>query len=189
MGRSWGQEDKLGWAQGRRVPIRAGRFRAPAQARSTMSIGLALSEPTCHKGLPSLTPQTPLSAPEHPSSQPRAQGDLPRLVTEGSNGTTSHPDVPEDALGKCDPAQAASAAHGPLGRDRPPVPAGWLLTPAEPPLVNREGLRGERGFSKQPGCSFALPQHLGAPCPCSPFPLAGRGAACLSVLLCWCPQS
>ena len=105
-----------------------------------MSTGLGLSEPTHCEGLPSLPPQTPLSAPEQPFSQPCTQGHLPRPVTEGSDGTTSHPGGPEDALGKCDPAQAASAAHGPLAGDRPAVPAGWLLPPAEPPLLNREGL-------------------------------------------------
>lgn len=43
-----------------------------------MSIEVGLSEPTHCEGLPSLPPQIPLSAPEQPSSQPHAQGDLPR---------------------------------------------------------------------------------------------------------------
>lgn len=43
-----------------------------------MSIEVGLSEPTHCEGLPSLPPQIPLSAPEQLSSQPHAQGDLPR---------------------------------------------------------------------------------------------------------------
>lgn len=190
-GRRRGREDRLGRAQGRRVPIGAGRFRAPAQVRSTVSNGQGLSEPACREGLPSLPPRTPFSAPEQHSSQPHTQGGSPQAGHHESDGTTSHPDGPEDARGKRAGSECCSQTpRWGQGHQRPPD---GCCPPAGSPPLNREGPGGgERGFTKEPHCSFSLSQHLRAPYPCSLFPSAGRGisqSVCLSTPLCRCPQS
>lgn len=80
-----------------------------------MSNGQGLSEPACRKGLPSLPPRTPFSAPEQHSSQPHTQGGLPRLVTTRAMG----PRVTQMAQRMHGASvQAASTARGPLGGDK-----------------------------------------------------------------------
>lgn len=109
-----------------------------------MSTGLELSEPTHFSSRAAFQPALHPGV-TSPGWSPRTV--MVSLVTQMAQ---------RKHLGTCDPAQAVRAAHRPLGWDRPPVPARWLFPHAE------RGWRGERGFMKQPGCSFALPQHLRA---------------------------
>lgn len=115
-----------------------------------------MSECTHGEGLP---PQTPLSAPFQPALCPGEPS------PEESNGPGSHPDGPEAALGKCCPqsswwGQATSTC--------------WV---AAAPVEPHRGAGAGGSFTKQPGCSSALPWHLRAP----QFPRLGEQSGCLSV--------
>lgn len=95
-----------------------------------MSTGLGLSEPTHFSSRAAFQPAL------HPGVT--SPGLSPRTVM----GPLVNQMVQRKHLGMCDPAQAARAAHRPLGWDRLPVPARWLLPHAQ------RVWRGERGFTK-----------------------------------------
>lgn len=140
--------------------------------RARLSRGAALAAP--------MDPLFSSRAAFQPASHP---GGSPQAGHHESDGTTSHPDGPEDARGKCAGSECCSRTpQWGQGHQRPPD---GCCPPAGSPPLNREGPGGgERGFTKEPHCSFSLSQHLRAPCPGSLFPSVGRGisqSVCLSV--------